>query len=177
MKNFLDDCRQQIFKHHKILQNKKIPRWTPELANDLKFCENGINVLKKNKFLDVLNKNINKLKQFITLTKQYLKVEATHATQGPAPDKEVKKRIELCKGCPGRIESIDEKTDPGGIGFCSLCKCGYSRRAALSVKLTLAGATCPLNKFTPVKGKEKKLKHVKDAVRGVLYSILDRIKI
>jgi hypothetical protein len=95
MNNFLNQCRQQIFKHHKIIQNKKIPKWTPELANDLKQCELGINVLKKNKFNNFLNKKFNKVKQFLTLIKQYLKVETTHAMQGPAPDTEIKKRIYL----------------------------------------------------------------------------------
>jgi hypothetical protein len=77
------------------------------------------------------------------------------------------------------VEELEGKIDPGGIGFCSLCGCGASRRAALSVKLTLGGATCPLSKWQPVFNIEKKTKwvNIKESIKGVLYSIVDRIKI
>lgn len=177
MDDFFIKCKQKVIEHHAKLQKRKIAKITAEVIQDLKKCSNGTDPLKTSLFYIFWNKKIKDFRLFLIKAKQYLKVEVKHATQGPAPQKEIKKRIDLCKGCPGRVDSLEDKTDPGGIGFCSLCGCGASRRAALSVKLTLAGTTCPLSKFSPVKGEEKKWKHTKDAIKGVLYSIIDRIKI
>jgi hypothetical protein len=177
MKKFINECKKNIFDHHAKLQKRFIPRHSAELRAHLLECEKGINPLNKNKLYVYWNVKIKQFKYLLSQIKRYLKVETVHATQGPAPKREVLKRIELCENCPGLVEELEGKTDPGGIGFCSLCGCGASRRAALSVKLTLAGATCPLSKWQPVKGEEKKLKHTKDAIKGILYSIIDRIKI
>jgi hypothetical protein len=177
MNTFFDNCKKQILEYHAKIQKRKIPRYTGDLLADLKECQNNINPLHKNKIFVYWDKKVIQFKNILNKIKQYLKVEVKHATQGPAPKRVVKQRTELCEGCPGLVKELEEKTDPGGIGFCSLCGCGASRRAALSVKLTLAGATCPLSKWQPVRGEEKKWKHTKDAIKGVLYSIIDRIKI
>jgi hypothetical protein len=177
MNDFFNNCKKQIFEYHGKIQKRRIPVQTADLIADLKTCHEGTNPLNQSKIYLYWNKKLKQLRQFLNKIKQYLKVEVRHATEGPAPKRVVKQRTELCEGCPGLVKELEEKTDPGGIGFCSLCGCGASRRAALSVKLTLAGATCPLSKWQPVRGEEKKWKHTKDAIKGVLYSVIDRIKI
>lgn len=179
MNIFLKKCNEQIFNYHGKLQKRKIPRYTGELAKDLQECEKGVNPLNKSKWYLYLNIKLKQVRLFLSKVKQYLKVETQHAINGPAPQIEIDKRKYLCKTCPGRVEQLEEKIDPGGLGFCSLCGCGANRRAALSVKLTLAGATCPLNKWQPVINQRNKTKwsNVKDAIKGVLYSIIDQIKI
>lgn len=57
-------------------------------------------------------------------------------------------RKEKCLGCPGLAKSPQ---DP--IGYCKLCGCGMNPRARLTVKLTVAGATCPKKLWKPVRGK------------------------
>jgi len=177
MNNFIDECKKNIILYHAKLQKRIVPKNSPELLADIRECNKGVDPLDKNPISIYWNKKVKQFKVLLHNIKQYLKVEVRHATQGPASRREVKKRIDLCKACPSRVEVMEGKTDPGGIGFCSSCGCGASRRSALSVKLTLAGVACPLRKFGPVKGEEKKWKHTKDAIKGVLYSIIDRIKI
>jgi hypothetical protein len=178
MNNFINECKQQIARHHARLQKRIIPRYTAAYSADISECEKGINPLNKNKLYLYWIIKAKKIRDFLKKIKQYLKVETTHAIYGPAPKNVTHDRISKCLACPGRVKELEGKIDPGGIGFCSLCGCGANRRAALSVKLTLAGATCPLNQFQPVTGKEKtKWVNIKDAVKGVLYSIIDRIKI
>jgi len=57
-------------------------------------------------------------------------------------------RKEQCLKCPGLAKSPQ---DP--IGYCKLCGCGMNPRARLTVKLTVAGATCPKKLWKPVRGK------------------------
>ena len=179
MDNFLKKCNEQVFQYHSKLQKRKIPRYTGELAKHMKECKQGVNPLNTSKWYLHLNIKLKQIRLFLDKVKKYLKVETQHAMYGPAPQQEVDKRIYLCNNCPGKVEELEGKIDPGGIGFCSLCGCGASRRAALSVKLTLGGATCPLSKWQPVFNIEKKTKwvNIKESIKGVLYSIVDRIKI
>lgn len=178
MNKFINNCKDEVARYHAKLQKRVIPKYTAELRADIFECEKQNNPLNKNKLYIYVNLKLKSIRNFLKKIKQYLKVETTHAIYGPAPQNIVLDRISKCIHCPGKVKELEGKIDPGGIGFCSLCGCGASRRAALSVKLTLAGATCPLSKWQPVTGKEKtKWTNIKDAIRGVLYSIIDRIKI
>lgn len=107
---------------------------------------------------------------------QYLKTEAFHALNGPAPAEVVEARQAACRSCEHRVNSLEDNTDPGGIGFCTKCGCGGSRRAALSVKLTLAGTSCPVGKFTASQGTKGSVESMMQALRGVLTSVVDQAK-
>lgn len=110
---------------------------------------------------------------FASRAAAYLAAERKHATQGPASVKVQADRAAICKGCEGRAEVVEGASDPGGIGWCLKCGCGSNRRAALSVKLTLAGATCPLGKWQPVDGTGASLGTVAEAIGGVASSVVD----
>lgn len=177
MDNLKEKCIKNVIRYHAKLQNTLIPLNTSEVLADIKKCNSNIDPLNINPVYKYIKKS-NKIKNFLIKAKKYLTVEINHAVNGSTPSAELKKRIKLCESCPGRVIEMYGETDPGKIGFCSLCGCGASRRAALSVKLTLAGAECPINKWYPVKGKEKiKWYNIKDAIKGIIYSIIDRIKI
>jgi len=104
---------------------------------------------------------------------QYLKTEAMHALNGPAPADVVAARTAHCRACEFRDDS---PKDPGGIGFCTKCGCGGNRRAALSVKLTLAGTSCPIGKFSASQGTKGSVESMMQALRGVLTSVVDQAK-
>lgn len=107
---------------------------------------------------------------------QYLKAEANHALNGPAPAEVVEARKAACRSCEHRVDSLEDNTDPGGIGFCTKCGCGGSRRAALSVKLTMASVSCPVGKFQPVTGVGGTVESVMQALKGLAMSVVDRTK-
>lgn len=113
---------------------------------------------------------------FASRAAAYLAAERKHATQGPASSQVQAERAAICKGCEGRAEVVEGASDPGGIGWCTKCGCGSNRRAALSVKLTLAGATCPLGKWQPVDGTGASLGTVAEAIGGVASSVVDTAK-
>lgn len=79
---------------------------------------------------------------------QYLKFELNNILQVKVAKKIYEQRKNFCAECPHRLKS---PIDP--IGFCKLCGCGTNPRAGLTVKLTVGGATCPLNKWQPVNTK------------------------
>jgi hypothetical protein len=105
----------------------------------------------------------------------YLSAEAAHAMQGPASREDVDARTAICNGCDARSETIDGARDPGGLGWCTKCGCGSAPRAALSVKLTLAGATCPLGKWDRVNGTGATVTSVAEAVGGVAATVASAI--
>lgn len=113
---------------------------------------------------------------FASRAAAYLAAEKTHATQGPASVQVQGERAAICRACEGHAEVVEGATDPGGIGWCTKCGCGSNRRAALSVKLTLAGATCPLGKWQPVEGTGASLGTVAEAITGVATSVMDTAK-
>lgn len=112
---------------------------------------------------------------FMDRAKAYLAAEARHAAQGPASVQVQADRTAICKGCDGRADEMEGKTDPGGIGFCTKCGC-TSKRAALSVKLTMAGATCPLAKWAPVTGEGGSVATTIEAIGGVAGTVADQVK-
>lgn len=101
----------------------------------------------------------------------YLTLEFVQIQRGPTPRKEYKRRTALCLSCPGRVEELDGQRDVGGIGFCTKCGCPASQRSQLSVKLTIAGLSCPLNRFGPVKGSGATWRSAVQSVLGVLQTV------
>jgi hypothetical protein len=109
----------------------------------------------------------------IDRAKMYLSAEARHAVQGPASVQVQAERAAICRACDGRADEMEGKQDPGGIGFCTKCGC-TSKRAALSVKLTMAGATCPLAKWQPVTGEGGSVATAIEAIGGVAGTVADQ---
>jgi hypothetical protein len=101
----------------------------------------------------------------------YAATEARHAVQGPAPTSVIEQRIAICRACPGRVDVFHGATDDGGVGFCTKCGCPASQRSKLSVKLTLAGAACPIGKFGAVEGTGGSLKTAVQAVKGMAQTL------
>lgn len=106
----------------------------------------------------------------------YASAEAQHAIQGPAPSDVVQQRIALCRACPGRVDVFHGKTDDGGVGFCTKCGCPASQRSKLSVKLTLAGVSCPLGKFGKVQGTGGNVGTAIEAAKGVVSSVVAQLR-
>ncbi len=72
----------------------------------------------------------------------YAKAELSLLVHGQVADEQSERRRLACETCRGLVRHPD---DP--IGFCGLCGCGTRKRAALSVKLTMPDATCPLSRW------------------------------
>lgn len=106
----------------------------------------------------------------------YLKAEAKHAIRGPAPAEVVEERIRACMACPGRVDVYNGVKDEGGVGFCTKCGCPANQRSQLSVKLTLAGVSCPLGKFKAVQGTGGNAKTALEAAKGVVTSVVAQLR-
>jgi hypothetical protein len=78
----------------------------------------------------------------------YVKFEISSIFNGNVSAKIFEKRKNICLSCDGRIKHA---FDP--IGFCNNCGCGKNPRSRLSVKLTVAGAECPIGKWKKEKGR------------------------
>lgn len=99
----------------------------------------SISGIAKNK----INKNKSLLfKKIIS----YFLFELNSAFTTEVSKKVFEARKEQCLKCPGLAKSPQ---DP--IGYCKLCGCGMNPRARLTVKLTVAGATCPKKLWKPVR--------------------------
>jgi len=85
---------------------------------------------------------------FWKMVLSYLKFEFSSIRHGTVSAKVFQKRKNICLSCEGRIRDI---TDP--IGYCSKCGCSKNPRSKLSVKLTVAGAECPIGKWKKEKGR------------------------
>jgi hypothetical protein len=106
----------------------------------------------------------------------YLKAEAKHAMQGPAPAAVVEERIRACMACPGRVDVFNGVKDEGGVGFCTKCGCPANQRSQLSVKLTMAGVACPLGKFKAVEGTGGSAQSALEAAKGVVTSVVAQLR-
>lgn len=74
----------------------------------------------------------------------WAKAEASLAVKGPVSDEVFAARRAACSACPELATDTNPKDE---IGFCKACGCGTGARAALTVKLTMPAATCPLKKW------------------------------
>lgn len=106
----------------------------------------------------------------------YAAAELKHATEGPASAADYETRKAACVTCEARTLELQGKADAGGLGFCTKCGCGAGPRAALSVKLTIAGASCPLKKWGPVDGTGATLAAATDAAIGFLSTLAHQAK-
>lgn len=113
---------------------------------------------------------------FATRVMKYLQVEALHARRGPASSDTVATRTAACRACEHRVAELDGLKDPGEVGFCTKCGCGGAKRAALSVKLTLAGATCPVGKWAATQGVGGSAATVTEAASGLMSSVAHHAK-
>jgi hypothetical protein len=105
----------------------------------------------------------------------YLKAEAIHAIQGPAPEADAALRRAECLACEHRVEQLDGATDPDGVGFCTRCGCGGAPRAALGTKIGMAGASCPLGKWKPVQGTGATPAAIAEAMAGVMSTLAAKL--
>ena len=131
------------------------------------------NLTKQNNI--VMEKKENKKeKSFSKKAKDYLKAEASQATQGKVSQKVFEYRKKLCMECEFRIE----KTPLGkedSIGWCKGgcgCKVG-NPRAALSEKLYMPTLSCPKNKFGPSKGEGFNVSDAVDSAKSVVKSVVN----
>ena len=111
-----------------------------------------------------------------SLAAAYAAAELRHATQGPASDADFEARKALCLACDARALELQGKTDARGLGFCTKCGCGAGPRAALSVKLTIAGAACPLKKWGQVDGTGATIGAAAEAAMGFLGTLAHQAK-
>lgn len=98
----------------------------------------------------------------------YLRAEFKHASQGRAAAREIKRRRAICTACPYRAQEFEGKTDPGGLGFCTKCGCPASKRSALSVKLSIAGTPCPINRFGVAQVEGRSIRAALEAFWGLV---------
>ena len=114
-------------------------------------------------------------KSKLEMAKDYARAELTHATQGPASEADAAARLALCMECEHRATDYKGQTDP--VGWCQRCGCGSNPRAVLTIKVTLAGASCPLTppKWDAVQGTGATLASAVDAVAGVTKSIIHKL--
>ena len=120
-------------------------------------------------------KSLTPAKTKIEIATQYAAAELTHATQGPASEADAAARLAICMECEHRATDYKGQTDP--VGWCQRCGCGSNPRAVLTVKVTLAGASCPLTppKWDAVQGTGATLASAVDAVAGVTKSIIHKL--
>lgn len=108
---------------------------------------------------------------------KYAAIELTHATQGPASEADAAARLAICMVCEHRAVVYKGQTDAGGVGWCRRCSCQANPRALLTVKVTLAGASCPLApaKWESVPGTGANVASAVNAVTGVAQSIIYKL--
>jgi hypothetical protein len=98
---------------------------------------------------------------FVRKFLNYLKFECSSIFEGEVSTKIFNYRKSSCLTCVGL-----KKTDKDSIGFCGLCGCKENPRSALSVKLTIAGARCPIGKWGIEKGRPN-LKNIPKVAIGI----------
>lgn len=95
----------------------------------------------------------------------YIKFEISSIFNGNVSAKIFEKRKKMCLSCDGRVS---HSLDP--IGFCNNCGCGKNPRSRLSVKLTVAGAECPIGKWKKEKGRIN-LKNIPKVAVGICVTV------
>jgi len=94
-----------------------------------------------------LNKKQPLHKRIVKQIGKYIEAEASLANEGALDDQQYGARIKVCLVCEHLKQTYDD------IGHCGACGCGISKRAALTVKGRMAGATCPKDKWAAVQMK------------------------
>lgn len=114
----------------------------------------SLNLAENPKFLNLetsqiqnLNATVNPSYSLVKQATKYVKAEINQMVNGETENTVAASRLAECMKCPHRQVTYKNVTDPNGIGFCDACGCGSNARAQLGVKVTISGATCPLNKW------------------------------
>lgn len=102
----------------------------------------------------------------------YLRAEWTHATRGTAPADVARARAQCCMSCEHRAGELRGRRDR--IGWCRRCGCS-GPRGALSVKVTLAGAECPLGAWTRSAGTGATPRAAWQAASGIVRTALHHL--
>jgi hypothetical protein len=151
------------------MNNIKIP---PIFMSGKKYFynESGVHVmhdLSKTTTVDkIKNIELPKQKKKISKIFSYFKFEFSNFYKGKVSKRIFNDRKNKCLDCHGLMK---DTTDP--IGYCGLCGCGKNPRARLTVKLTVAGATCPLNKWQPVKRGKLSFGNLVDSSLGICQTL------
>ena len=96
----------------------------------------------------------------------YFKFEILNVYRGKVSNRIFNQRAKACRDCHGLKKHSSDQ-----IGYCGLCGCGMNPRARLTVKLTVAGATCPLNKWQPVKKGKFSFANLMDTGLGICVTV------
>lgn len=96
-----------------------------------------------------------KLRRAVSRMAAYASAELSNVFSLPLSSGAIEQRVSACKSCVKLVSSLDGRTDSGGIGFCAGCGCGGRKRAALSVKIKMPKATCPLGRWGISGSREK----------------------
>lgn len=97
---------------------------------------------------------------------KYLYAEFSHAFKGAASKKISSQRLQECMQCDQRKVELLGSLDPAGVGYCGACGCLPSARSLLQVKVGMAKATCPLNKWMQTGGTGATARTILEAVLG-----------
>ena len=122
-----------------------------------------------------------KARKFVFAVKnvlRYFKAELNHAMRGAVDHDDAKQRLATCMKCEYRAVEYKGVVDPLGVGYCAGgCGCGATQRSLIQVKITIAGATCPKNKWkTTLKTEGFSLKSLRDAILGIANTTMSEVK-
>jgi rRNA maturation endonuclease Nob1 len=127
---------------------------------------------KNSKFKNSIAKLIYNLKIFTidfrhSKAVKYLNFELSNIKNGKVSDKIFEHRKNICVECPS-----NSKYGTKELGFCKSCGCGSNPRAHLSIKLTVAGTECPLNKWGREKASKKKtISNIFESLLGIAHTL------
>lgn len=107
---------------------------------------------------------------------KYIGAEMNQIINGETEKSVAEKRLAECMKCPHRQVTYKNVTDPNGIGFCDACGCGSNARAQLGVKVTISGATCPLNKWDKSEGVGFTLNTALQSAQGLVQTATEMFK-
>ena len=122
-----------------------------------------------------------KARKFVFAVKnvlRYFKAELNHAMRGAVDRDDAKQRLATCMKCEYKAVKYKGVVDPLGVGYCAGgCGCGATQRSLIQVKITIAGATCPKNKWeTTLKTEGFSLKSLRDAICGIANTTMSEVK-
>jgi hypothetical protein len=128
-----------------------------------------VDITKENKPIEVKYPEPLGTPSFTQKTIMYSTVEGSQFFGGRVSNRVYKKRKSICMGCPRRMNPTPDKEE---VGWCTTCSCGTKNpRAALSNKLWMPKAYCPLKKFGPESGNGFNIKDAMNSVKGFVQSV------
>jgi hypothetical protein len=118
-------------------------------------------------------------RSYLRQAAEYMRAEASTVTRGETASETREARVTACQGCDRRKDASGDLQD--SLGFCGACGCS-GKRAALSVKVTMPGANCPLGKWPAevkvcgVAGPGEALHAARTAVSSVAMTVAEQLK-